>query len=358
MVGVIVVILVILAIIILIVIFRSVCIYVYYTPKVLFPVKLGEHCNMTSECSIGLTCDQSFCSIPIDGSCVNKEDMCADGGVCFKGMCTPNNNIDMLPISSHTFKEELINKKDDVVIIKTSVEPDLKIDRENNFRKLTFSDGKEVSNGEYIIDASYSSTNNMGYMWYIAAGENSYYITVKDYNGSMATREIPDKKTPISCQAFGKICYILIKGSAGEFDIQKFTYKDNSPKVTKDIIGSLDVEFPHFPKHSHVERCINLGVSSMGVIMIVTSESNISFNPDSIDEDVSTWFINNMDNRDILYMNHVKDGIFSLTQDQWFYKDTFGEREENTYPVVTNNGTVENKHYWAKDGLFLFDKPS
>src|SRR5258706_9819096 len=51
------------------------------------PHKLNEQCSTTSDCHIGLTCDQSRCLIPITGSCVNREDLCSQNGVCKKGMC-------------------------------------------------------------------------------------------------------------------------------------------------------------------------------------------------------------------------------------------------------------------------------
>jgi hypothetical protein len=379
--------LIIITIIVLVVVFRTLYKIIFKLSHESHPIIIGSYCEMTSDCATGLSCDQSICSIPIGGCCVNHGDMCAQHGKCVKGMCVTDSNIEMSPVLYNVKKDDPVVNiavSHPVIVATPQVVPATQLRRpttlaptlpprsysevnspasdavivspimpfrQNNkdysstFHRLTFSDGKEVTKGENILDASYGMSNNLGYMWYITSTENNHIINVKDYSGNYTNTVIAKNKSGVSCQAFGKICYVLVKDSKDVFGIQKFSLKDNT----------LEVEFPHFPKHNHVKDCINLGVSALGVIMIVTEESMISFNPDSLKDDVSSWFISKRDNNDVLYMNYIKGNLFSLTEDQWFYKDTFGQRQENSYPIVTEKDTVENKPYWAKEGLFLFD---
>ncbi len=339
---------------------------------------------MTSDCNVGLTCDQSVCRIPIAGSCVNREDMCADSGSCVKGMCQPQvvttpgvassvviqpairvvplsriktispaakTPIPKTPMVPRTPLPEIKGAPSPVAEILTKLEtPKVVIIEDDDynpdaFHSLAIQNGKVVVHDKNIVDASFGKE---GYIWYITTNKakDKSIITVVDGYGISNQAYITGDNIAMSCQAFNKICYVLVKNSKGVFSMQKFTLRNNNM--------GLGVEYPHFPVHDHVVKCINLGISATGLIMIVTSQSNISFNPNSVKDNVSSWFVDVKDNKDVLFSSHVNGKLFSLTDSFWIYGDSIGAREEDTFPVVEGD-SVENKHYWVRDGLYLSD---
>lgn len=346
------VVLIILCILVLIILVRFLIKIWYKFDRKNVPKRLGQYCNMTSDCNIGLTCDQSVCKIPIAGSCVNREDMCAEDGLCIKGMC----KIKFIPVSAGTVSagtvvlpnikrftplktvvSEVKGAPSPIIISKLETPKPVVDDEEydpETFHRLALPNGKVIVHDKNIIDASFGKDNNI---WYITKKT----INVIDNHGVKNSSYIPGDNIAISCQAFNKVCYVLVKDNNGQFSMQKFNIK-------------LDVEYPHFPVHEHINSCINLGISEAGLIMIVTKQSIISFNPNSLKDNLSSWYVDNMNNKNIFYMNHINGKLFSLDNSTWYYGDKQGNREEGTFPVVGED-FVENRNYWVRDGLYLTD---
>jgi hypothetical protein len=365
------IILAIITIVIIIVIIRAIIDVYWSKNNKERPGKPGETCNMTSDCSIGLTCDQSTCLVPITGSCVNVEDKCSQNGTCFKGMCIINTQIGNIPTQNIS------------PTTRTAASPSIKNNKSlantgdynpNTFHSLISDDTRITVKGKNIVDASFDARSKtspgVGFMWYLTTNkaENRTIVNVTDYNGNSISTSMAKDILGISCQSFGRVCYVLVKqnvegkdNSTGNVNkpskdknITSLKSKFAMQKFTLTLNGDIKVEHPLLPKHDDTQKCINLGISDKGVIMIVTEDSNISFNINSVNEDVSSWYLSPRNNRDILYMSYINGVLFSFTQDNWYYGNTSGERVEGTYPVVVNN-IVENKNYWSKPGLKLSD---
>lgn len=345
-----VVVLIILCVIILMVLIKYLIKIWYRFDKSSTPKRLGRYCNMTSDCNLGLTCDQSICKIPISGSCVNREDMCAENGLCIKGMCKVRplpSEVNSLPVTVQTSKivqtkeiktPIIINGVPSPIIISKLETPQPVTDDEEydpeTFHRLALPNGKVIVHDKNIIDASFAKD---GSVWYITKRT----VNVIKENNVTKSIYISGDNIGISCQAFNKVCYVLVKNNKNIFSIQKYNL-------------SLEVEYPHFPNHEHINDCINLGISEAGLIMIVTKQSIISFNPNSLKENLSSWYVDSRDNKNILYMNHINGKLFSLNSNAWFYGDKQGKRVEDTFPVVEDE-TVENRNYWKRDNLYLSD---
>lgn len=332
------VILIILCVIILIILFRYFIKLWYSRGRKASPYRLGHYCDMTSECQIGLTCDQSTCKIPIAGSCVNREDMCAENGLCIKGMC----KIKPVPLIDGTKLPEIPVVKIEVKgapspVIISKLETPKNVTEgydEETFHRLALHNGKVVIHDKNIIDASLGKD---GTVWFITKTT----INNVELNGSTKSIEITGDNIAISCQAFNKVCYVLVKNTEKIFSIQKFNL-------------DMEVEYPHFPIHEHVTDCINIGISEAGLIMIVTKQSIISFNPNALKDNLSSWYVDVKDNKNILYMNYINGKLFSIDGEKWYYGTKQGLREENTFPIVEDD-KVQNRNYWVRDGLYLSD---
>src|SRR5579871_1503603 len=124
------------------------------------PSQMGEICDMTSDCDIGLTCDQSVCLIPIGGSCVNREDMCSQNGNCNKGMCilnerdfNLNNSIGVVSKGGDSVS------RNSLVLEKNSNNSSIELDPDC-FHNLSTNDGRINIKNKNIIDASYGISHS------------------------------------------------------------------------------------------------------------------------------------------------------------------------------------------------------
>lgn len=306
---------------------------IFYSSR---PRKLNESCAMTSDCHQGLTCDQSLCLIPITGSCVNREDLCSQGGVCSKGMCI----IEVEPslsVKSQLETETPVAHVNKTPVIEEELDPAA-------FHSLRLENGTLIVEKKNILDASIGTEKDLIFVWYATFSKINKNTSINVvHNKNTISSIIPNEVTVVSCQAFGRICYILVRGLNQQYAIQKYVLT---------LEGKINVEYPQLPPYPDVAKCVNLGVSDKNVIMIVTEESIISFNTASLNTSTSSWYINKRNNSNILYMNHINGMLFSISQENWYYGSISGFREENTYPVVGSNGVV-NKPYWAKKGLRL-----
>ena len=335
--GFFVVILIILCIIILIVLVRYFIKLWSTRNRKSSPRRLGHYCDMTSDCQIGLTCDQSVCKIPIAGSCVNREDMCAESGLCVKGMCKIKPipvTVEASPQLTPIIKMEVKGAPSPVIISKLETPKIIVDDYEETFHRLALQNGKVIIHDKNIIDASLGKDETV---WFITKTT----INSVNQNGSIVTVDIAGDNIAISCQAFNKVCYVLVKNQEKVFSIQKFNL-------------DMEVEYPHFPIHEHVAECINIGTSEAGLIMIVTKQSIISFNPNTLKDNLSSWYVDIKDNKNILYMNYINGKLFSIDAEKWYYGTKQGFREENTFPIVEGD-KVENHNYWVRDTLYLSD---
>ena len=360
------IILVVLTIIVLIAIIIIIWVLARNNIKPTSSSEIGGGCESTSDCILGLICDNSKCLIPPNGSCALFPNMCAEGRSCFKGSCSlltnapniigPNGKslpplIRKLPITFNgDNKDSSIPDEND-----ESVPDDIIYNVSPPFSKITFNDGKTTIFEGHIVDASSSETIlsqvlNTG-VWVITTNsinEQNFETGSIKFINNHEVLSVDINYQPLSCLSLEKNkCYVLCKDSQN-VPVLLLINLITLPKQLN--ISVTKLEFPTIYNNILIDSgdCISLGQTSFNTAMIIMVNGIWMLDTNS------NWVWRSMNNNDVLYISFVLGQRLTINYDTFSYFNYSGKwNSPNNFPKIMPNRNIDYVNYWSKGLLEL-----
>jgi hypothetical protein len=293
-------------------------------------IEIGDFCNATSNCPLGLQCDSGRCRIPTGGSCVLFPNLCANGNVCFKGRCIPSltgnivsSNIN-LPIidksisrnNNSTFKSiRLINDSNDntnILVFQGAI---------NSASTSATSSDLALSTGIWIAGPDKNNTDKIMYI---------------NDNGKIYS--YPLNKEILDCKSFENVCFILCADST----LYLASFNDINIQVEQITFPTNDDSVNSSP--------ISLGRSMVNTLMITMTDGIWIADLNGM------WSWIPIDNSNVLHTTFINNKRLTVySNNSYTYGSIAGNWSSNAWPYISNDNNAQPKsqNFWISDILAL-----
>jgi hypothetical protein len=196
--------------------------------------------------------------------------------------------------------------------------------------------GSETIYSGHVVYASSSNDN----VWVLTHHPNHLEGDIRLFKNGNMYRQGIDGYQPISCQAFGDVCYVLCEN---HHESKLFKYNLDSGNLIR-----TEIPFPVTSYDTGINIC--LGVSSAGTLEINSTNGVWTW-----DVSMSQFVWVSQDNSDVIYTTTIEGKRFIVNSSTFSYDgSTMNWSSPDMFPRILPGGTLSTSSYWYSGDIKLF----